>query len=283
MFSQLHQQALAAAKRLKTAESELIGLLNKIDSSRGFVELGYPSLFSYVHRCLGLSEASTQALILVSRAAKKAPALIAAIAAGEITVSKAKTIAKVLNERNQEQWLAMARSSSTRELEKAVADVRPEAPKPEKLRAQGKEWSRLEISLDEETIRALHRARELLAQKKKKAVSLADLVKFLALEFVRKEDPVEKADRNAARIIHGNDYTAAKHEVYRRDRGSCQFILPNGEKCGARQWVDLHHKIPRAEGGSDSSENLITLCSAHHRFMHRPPLSTSRARSYHPQ
>lgn len=268
MFSILHAYALEAARVFKTAESELIVLLQKIDDCQGFGELGHPSLFSYVHKGLGLSEACAQQLITVSRKAKTVPALQKAVAMEEITISKAKAMVAVLTPENSEEWLELAKNSSTRELEKAVAEAHPEAPKREKVRPQGHGWTRLDLSIDEETLEALQRTRELLAQKSNRSISLAEALKFLSTEFVRREDPVEKADRNVAKILHVKSSVQAKHRVHHRDRGKCQFRWPSGETCGSRQWLHIHHIQPKSEGGPNTSENLITLCSAHHRQLH---------------
>ena len=62
---------------------------------------------------------------------------------------------------------------------------------------------------------------------------------------------------------------ATYHAVNARDRGECQAKLPDGNKCGATKWVHFHHKIEVAKGGTNAPENLITLCSAHHRIHHR--------------
>jgi hypothetical protein len=37
-------------------------------------------------------------------------------------------------------------------------------------------------------------------------------------------------------------------------------------------FVDVHHLDPKAEGGSHDPENLVTLCAAHHRAIHRGTL-----------
>ncbi|MGE3760540.1 MAG: HNH endonuclease [Pseudobdellovibrionaceae bacterium] len=44
--------------------------------------------------------------------------------------------------------------------------------------------------------------------------------------------------------------------------------MPDGSDCGCAKWTDIHHIIPRALGGKDTLENLITLCRAHHRQLH---------------
>jgi len=42
--------------------------------------------------------------------------------------------------------------------------------------------------------------------------------------------------------------------------------------CRHATFVDVHHLVPRADGGAHTPENLITLCSAHHRAIHRGEL-----------
>jgi hypothetical protein len=37
-------------------------------------------------------------------------------------------------------------------------------------------------------------------------------------------------------------------------------------------FVDAHHLVLRSEGGGHASENLVTLCAAHHRAVHRGEL-----------
>ena len=59
-----------------------------------------------------------------------------------------------------------------------------------------------------------------------------------------------------------------RHLVNLRDRGLCQYLLPQGTKCLTSRFVDIHHVIPRSQGGTDAAINLITLCKNHHRHTH---------------
>ncbi|HYJ09178.1 MAG TPA: HNH endonuclease, partial [Polyangiaceae bacterium] len=52
--------------------------------------------------------------------------------------------------------------------------------------------------------------------------------------------------------------------VLRRDHGRC--VVPG---CRHVAWLDVHHLQPRADGGGHNPDNLITLCGAHHRALHR--------------
>jgi len=60
---------------------------------------------------------------------------------------------------------------------------------------------------------------------------------------------------------------ALRRAVLLRDHHSCR--VPG---CTNTHYVDVHHIHPRSEGGRNTLENLITICSAHHRATHRGDL-----------
>jgi hypothetical protein len=60
---------------------------------------------------------------------------------------------------------------------------------------------------------------------------------------------------------------ALRRAVLRRDERRCRVA-----GCRNATFLDLHHILPRSEGGSHSADNLVTLCSAHHRALHRGEL-----------
>lgn len=49
--------------------------------------------------------------------------------------------------------------------------------------------------------------------------------------------------------------------VYARDGYRCAL-------CDCTQYIQIHHVIPRGEGGTDHPHNLITLCAACHGLAH---------------
>jgi hypothetical protein len=64
---------------------------------------------------------------------------------------------------------------------------------------------------------------------------------------------------------------ATRRAVLARDQHGCR--VPG---CSHATFVDVHHVRPRAEGGGHEPDNLITLCSAHHRASHRGELIIER-------
>jgi hypothetical protein len=75
--------------------------------------------------------------------------------------------------------------------------------------------------------------------------------------------------------LHAHVGTRAKQEippalrraVLQRDERRCR--VPG---CRNATFLDLHHLQPRAAGGCHTAENLVTVCSAHHRALHRGEL-----------
>ena len=65
--------------------------------------------------------------------------------------------------------------------------------------------------------------------------------------------------------MNANIKSATRREVYRRDGYRCAL-------CDSSQGLQVHHAIPRGEGGTDSPHNLITLCSYCHSHAHGRPL-----------
>ena len=60
---------------------------------------------------------------------------------------------------------------------------------------------------------------------------------------------------------------ALRRAVLARDRHRC--TVPG---CTHATFVDVHHVLPRSEGGRHEASNLLVLCSAHHRATHRGEL-----------
>lgn len=62
-------------------------------------------------------------------------------------------------------------------------------------------------------------------------------------------------------MVGANISKERRKEIYRRDGYRCAL-------CDSTRYLQVHHAIPRSEGGSDFPENLITLCSVCHGQAH---------------
>jgi hypothetical protein len=69
------------------------------------------------------------------------------------------------------------------------------------------------------------------------------------------------------RRAHQDIPPSIRRQVLLRDRRRCQ--VPG---CPSAVFLDVHHLVPRAEGGTHAPDALICLCAAHHRAVHRGQL-----------
>lgn len=65
---------------------------------------------------------------------------------------------------------------------------------------------------------------------------------------------------------------AVRRAVLRRDHHCCR--VPG---CRNSRFLDVHHIELRSEGGNHRAENLLTVCGAHHRALHRGELCVGRS------
>ena len=54
---------------------------------------------------------------------------------------------------------------------------------------------------------------------------------------------------------------AQRKAIYRRDGFQCAI-------CGTGRFLQIHHYIPRGQGGTNKPDNLITLCDSCHAMAH---------------
>ena len=76
-----------------------------------------------------------------------------------------------------------------------------------------------------------------------------------------------KATRSAGRVVPPDLY----EKVMFRDQGCRGGAFVSEVACQGR--LDPHHIFRRGQGGPDTLENLITLCRAHHDWVHQNPLA----------
>ena len=284
----IHQKALEVATRFKRAESDLISVLQEVESARVFVKLGFTSMFNYCVKALGLSESVAANFIAVARKAREVPVLQSAIQSGNLSVSKARKIPPVLTLANQDEWVEKATLLPTRELEREVARVAPEEAAPERMRFVSDTRLELRLGISKELEEKLKRVQDLESQRTGRATSFEDAIESMAAVYLESKDPVKRAERVMKRKKESNENNAAacvtvthngpespetipsirRHQVQLRDGGRGGHFDKQGERCRNRRWLDVHHVRPRSEGGDHRLENLITLCSAHHRAEH---------------
>ena len=246
---QIHETALVAAKDFKKGESQLLQALLDVDRERVYDQMAYSSFHTYCVEALSLSDTQAYTYVGITRKMREVPELKVMIDKGEIHTTNARRVVSHLTPSNKDIWLKKAKELPQRELDKEL-----KIHFPDKFPLE-----RIHLAISPEVESKLERVKDLLSQKMGKACTLEEAISSMVDLFLKKEDPLQRK-----LVAH----PSVRTQVAKRDEAQCTFITPTGKRCSSRRWLHAHHKTPRAFGGADTLENLTTLCSAHHKYLH---------------
>ncbi len=115
--------------RERSAMADFLVALADFDRSRGWLELGYPSLFHFLHRELGLSKGAAHYRKVGAGLVQKFPEIVAPLRDGRLCVTSLVEVAKVLTPENAREVLPRFFHASRRDAMAVAAEIRPaEAP-----------------------------------------------------------------------------------------------------------------------------------------------------------
>jgi hypothetical protein len=273
----------------KIVEWEIISNLQDVDEERMYVDC--TNLFGYAVKHYEFTRDIAYAFMAVAKKAAKIPRLKDAIKGIEINVSAAKRLLPHLTEDNVDELIMFSKTHSHRETERMLAELGGPTKPIEKVKHIAGGKVRLTVEITEEEFDALERAKAIEAQKGR-ILSDGEAVGKSLKHFVERKDPVKRAERAEARrakkqkvgapLLSKDDFsdiegtygrenmTAAQiNAAIARDKGGCTHIGSDGKRCCQDRWVDVHHIISVADGGSNHPSNLTTLCSFHHDMVHQ--------------
>jgi hypothetical protein len=81
------------------------------------------------------------------------------------------------------------------------------------------------------------------------------------------------ASQDGGKRQRGRIPSDIRRAIVARDGLCCTFTSRDGERCGARALLQLHHEVPWAVGGADTLDNLRLLCARHNRWLARRQLA----------
>ena len=164
----------------------------------------------------------------------------------------------------------------------AVAPTPPVAYRPNRPAVVGPlapDRYKVQFTVPRETYDKLRRAQDLLRHTIPSGDPAAIFDRALTLllaDLERTKLAVTARPRAVRASSPGSRHIPAvvKREVWARDGEQCAFVGPNG-RCAERGFLEIHHVVPYAEGGSASVENLELRCRSHNAYeaeLHFGPL-----------
>jgi len=132
--ARLHAALTARLAALRQAERGALLHFATIHREQLFRELGYSSIHAYGREALGFSERKLSAFVRLAAALEQLPATRQAVEAGVLPWTKARELVSVATPATEASWLAEAKASSRRELERKVCAARAR-PSPQRRAA----------------------------------------------------------------------------------------------------------------------------------------------------
>ncbi len=303
--NRLRQSIARASRRTAVGLRELAFYLHDMQSRGVHQETGHASAVHYAVMREGLSRREARDLVAVGAALEEIPAIDGAFRDGRLLWTKLRMLVRVATPETEAEWLEAALTMRCAELERAVAGAKKgDRPRDGKLAIPRVRFA-ITAQVDGAAFAEWERAKEKLAAEAGESIGDAEMLRqfarfVLAGEFSFAAAEMRLAARPSAQVVvHRCDgcraATAAtadgpiavdgatadalacdagsstvRDRVLARDGGRCLV-------CGRPVDLHAHHVVPRAEGGPDTEENLVTLCRPCHGRLHDGRLTITGA------
>jgi len=263
---------ITALKKARSDERALqcycLAMIAEVERRLLFAEAGYSSLFQYLVSVLGFSEASSLKRIQVSRLLTRFPQIFNLLSDGKVSMTVLMKLAPHIKQSNLRELLDGALGKSVHDVEKLIAGIAPQTPKPDQIRALDQELISIHFTADREFEKLLENAKAQLSHKYPEG-RLRDIFKE-ALSSLVEDKPQSKRSRLPKKLENHSRYipVAIKESVLERDEARCSYVSPDGQPCNSKHFLEWDHQVPFCLGGrSDDPENIRILCRTHNRLM----------------
>jgi hypothetical protein len=281
------------ARRENGALVALLLALSEFDRLAVYRQLGFSSLFDYLHRDVGLSRGSAYYRQVAARLVGKFPEVAEPLRDGRLCISNVVQLAKVMTDENRAEVMPQFFHCSKEEAKQVGAELLPAEvvprrtivtvgplmaavePAPAAVQPVERELTHPEGARPAPKVRRTV-VEPLTRQESRMHVTVSPA--FLALLAKAKagqghvqpratdeqvltaalELLVDQQEKRKASVP-----AKVKREVRERDGGKCQWPLASGGVCGSTVRLEIDHVVPRGKGGPSATPNCRVLCKPH--------------------
>jgi len=303
-----HKKLVILLEKMRKYEHSALLVFSEIMHQKLYEQLGYSSMQNYATEALKIPRSTAFHYISLTKRLEELPETRKAVESGELGWTNAKEVAKVATPKSEVLWVAEAKKSSRRDFaikakqaiqiskdeSKQQPDLIPVTPLPkaeskvstslsfsveqmerfnvliEKMRKQGETGTREELLIKALTDSTSEKSSQLDSGPSTQIVirHCPECGKAETGAGELSQNDLEKAYCDAQVLENGKNKATIKpstrREVMSRDNHTCQ-----GQGCNSKRYLEVHHKVPRALGGGNDESNLMTMCGACHRLVHR--------------
>lgn len=228
------------------------------------LDLGYGSLVEYCTDRLGCSTDVAYKRAAATKVAARHPEVLDWLADGTMSLSG---LAQLAPHRDDLELVQKARGRSKREIQRLAAARHPDpnwSRVQSRVRPVAEGLSRLEITVPDGLLDKIQEALDLdshLDPARNVADMLGRALELYLGQRKRRRFAATERPRPAASRVTRRVPAANLRVAYQASGGQCQYVAPDGRRCGARAFLEIDHIIPRAQGGGH--DQLRVYCRAH--------------------
>ena len=249
---QIHKDLLELRKKEKRISSEILDKLQLMEDCKAYLKMGHHSLFDYLVRGLGYSEATAYQRQACVRLASEVPEIKEKIDQGSLSLSAVTIVYKHIRKKpvvEKREVLKVIENKPTREVKKLFAEA-IEPIKIKKTEYQDKVYVRLELTHEQSN--KLERLKALKSHKFTLESLLENLIEKELKEFEKTDFKLTKSKKPRQISKH------LRNHVLKTSNYSCQY-----PGCQSNHFLQVDHIVPVRFGGDQRIENLQVLCASH--------------------
>jgi hypothetical protein len=256
----------------RKATNEILQLINLALEKRSYVELGFSSMFDWLTRGFGYSNAAAYRRIEAAKILRSVPEAASKLETGVINLtilSKTQSVIKAheklsgkrLAQETKANLVKKIETKSLPEVERTLLAEFPEAAtsvKSDRRQIINALITRHSLNLTQAGTQDLDRAKEVLSHALPNATD-SEAIEYALKFFLDNKDPLRK---------RGRGQIEARRVVLRQSDARCSYQDPiTKQVCGSRFHVQLDHIVPKSLGGDNRPQNLRPLCRQHNLLM----------------
>ena len=253
-FMKTHLELLELRRKEKRITSEILNKLQEMEDSKGYLKMGHNSLFDYLVRGLGYSEATAYQRQACVRLAREVPEIKEKIDNGLLSLSNITTVYKYIRKKpikEKRSTLKIIENKTTREVKQLFAD-NPRPIKVKKTEYKNSVHIRLELTHDQN--QQLEKLQALKSHQHDVESLFIGLIEKELRNFENtnfKETPSKNPRQISKRL---------RNYVLKKSNYSCEH-----PGCSSKYFLQIDHITPVRSGGDQKVDNLQVLCAAHNR------------------
>lgn len=279
---------LERTERLVQSERKITHLIlwhiNEVERRRLYSLIGYSSMMDYLAKHLKYNSSSAYERLQASRLLHKIPHLAEKLEEGTLNLTQMVQVNVCINKESKAgkevsleqtvQIFQQIESLNKFDTQKALAiEFNQPIQMHEVIKPQQDNSVRIELTFTEDQMAVLRQVKDLLSHVLPDA-TWADVISHLAKKQVQKilgktenseEESVKKSTQSfPAAGVRKPLRITTRRKLLRKANNCCEYVDPTSKRrCAGKFQLQIDHKIPLAQGGSNADSNLRILCRTH--------------------